>query len=527
MSARHSAALRRILLNAASLLGAYVFPRLFTFAAVVVAARVLGPADFGAYGTAAAYAVILSILATLGMMPLLVRDLARDPGRAPELLRAAHLVKAVSGALMLLALVLLARFGLGYPTPVVAAAFLLGLGYAVGAFVENLGAWFQAIERMGVWMQASAVFGLVTGAIGATLVWTTASVVWFCAAPLLGQLAALAWLLSRSPSELRRIGRIPAGEVPRLVRALAPFAGAFVALTVFYKVDVLVLTRLRAAEEVGIYVAGYKFVDVAHALTLAAVAAVFPRLSRQAPLTSGRERWAATRVAELLLLAVVPAAALVWLLRGALVQGLFGTAYGPGVAVLALLSPALPALALNLLAGYVLATRGRMRLVAAGYGTGVGAKLALLTLLVPLHGAQGAALAMLLSEVLLAVGFLVVLRITAGAAPTRRTLAVAGGAAGLAAGATVSAPLLAPPLLAVLAGMPGLGAFAGGLSGEGIVAAALYLGAVALLYGWARVLPARERRILRGALAPGGPRGPQPERTSISDAGRTPEVLRP
>src|SRR5690606_39252001 len=209
----------------------------------VVAARVLGAADFGAYSTAAAFAVLLSIVATLGMTPLLVREIAQAPGRAPALLAAAHAVKTASNVLMLALLFVLARYVLAYPTPVVAASLLLGISYAVGAYVENLAAWFQAVERMHVWTQASAAFGLVTGGLGLLLVLWTRSLAWFCAAPIAGQLAALAWLLARLPAEARRGGRVEAVEALRLVRALAPFAAAFVPLTVHYKVDGLLRAR--------------------------------------------------------------------------------------------------------------------------------------------------------------------------------------------------------------------------------------------------------------------------------------------
>src|SRR5690606_41390840 len=109
------AGVRRVLHNALSLLLAYVLPRLFMLGSVVVAARVLGAAQFGAYSTAAAFAVVLSIVATLGMTPLLVREIARMPERAPELLAAAHAVKTASNVLMLALLLVLSRHVLGYP----------------------------------------------------------------------------------------------------------------------------------------------------------------------------------------------------------------------------------------------------------------------------------------------------------------------------------------------------------------------------------------------------------------------------
>src|SRR5262249_15948187 len=145
-----------------------------------IAARVLGPERFGAYGTAASYAIIVSILCTLGMMPLLVRELARAPERAPELLSAAHIVKAIAALLMMAALVLGAAFVMHYPPEIVTAAALLGIGYAFSGFAENLGAYFQAIEHMGVWLESSIWFGVVGGALGIVLVVWTHSVVWFC-----------------------------------------------------------------------------------------------------------------------------------------------------------------------------------------------------------------------------------------------------------------------------------------------------------------------------------------------------------
>jgi uncharacterized membrane protein YdfJ with MMPL/SSD domain len=76
-----AAVLPRVLRNAGALLAAYVLPRSLTFAAALLAARVLRPSSFGAYGMAAALAMTLSVLCSLGLLPLLVRDLARAPGR--------------------------------------------------------------------------------------------------------------------------------------------------------------------------------------------------------------------------------------------------------------------------------------------------------------------------------------------------------------------------------------------------------------------------------------------------------------
>lgn len=404
---------RRLLAaNAASLVLAYALPRAFTFGAAVVAARALGAAGFGAYGTAAAFAVVLSILATLGMQPLLVRRMARSPERAPEILASAHLVKLGASVLMLAALLLLAGPVLRYPGEVAAAAALLGLAYAIGAFVENLAAYFQGVERMHVWLQASALYGLVTGAVGAAVVLATRDVVAFCAAPALGQLAALGWLLRCAPAAVRRPARPRLAEARELAGSLAPYAAAFVATTVYYKADVLLLAHWRAPAEVGIYAAAYRFLDVGQALALAVAGALVPRLARAGE-RAARTAWRAMRLA---LLCTVPAAAALALLRAPVVAVLYGAGYAAAAPVLRMLAAALAPLVVNMVALSALSAAGDAGAAARLYLAGAALRLALGAALIPAHGAGGAALAALLSETALAAGFALALRRRAAAA---------------------------------------------------------------------------------------------------------------
>ena len=481
--------LRRIFLNALSLFFAYGLPKVFTMGAVVVAARVLGTGEFGAYGTAAALSVILSILSTLGMLPLLIRDIAREPERAPELMRSAHLLKTIANGVMLVTLVVVAKWLLAYPDRVVATALLLGVSYAIGSYAENMAAYFQAMERMHVWMQASAAFGLVTGGLGAALVWTTSSMVWFALAPIVGQAAALFWLVRQAPWPIRRGEWAPWSEVRNLALETVPFAAAFVALTIYYKIDVLLLAAWRSPADVGLYTAAYKFWDVAQALSLVAIAAVYPRISRIAPRNGTGERWAGTRVTELMVLAVVPACALLWLLKGPLIETLYGASYVDATPVLGRLSPALPALAVNLLAGYIIGAAGKMTHVAVLYAVGVVANVVLNVFLVTSMGPLGAATAKLGSEVLLAGGFLVILRMQAAVAPTIQTLVIAVVAGGLAW---------------VVAWIPD--------TTGGLVQASVYAVSVALLYWRSRVVPEGEWLTLREAvqLGNGGVKGREP-----------------
>ncbi|MEQ8329173.1 MAG: oligosaccharide flippase family protein [Longimicrobiales bacterium] len=421
---------RQVLANGVALLLAYVLPRVFTLGSVVLAARILGPEAFGVYGTAAAFAVVFSILATLGMQPLLVREIARAPERAGALVRAAHVVKTGTNLVMLAAVGLAGPALLGTDGPARRAALVLAVGYALGAYAENLGAYYQAVERMGRWTQASAIFGLVSGGVGAALLLATGSVVMFCWGPAVGWAAALAWLRVRAPDGVGQPGSVRGGDVRSLLRGLAPFAAAFIGITVYSKIDVLLLARVHGDAAVGVYAAAYKFVDLFQALVIVAAAAVYPRLSRTAVSGGPSAQWRGGRSTEVVLLAAVPAGIGLHLLAAPLTAVLFGAAYGASVPALRLLALLLPLLAVSIHGGYVLGAAGRMRAVAALYGVGLVTNVALNLVAIPAFGPPGAAASRLASETVLMVGFLAVLR-GAGAGARGRVLALAGAAAGL------------------------------------------------------------------------------------------------
>jgi O-antigen/teichoic acid export membrane protein len=480
---RRAARLRRLGSNALSLLAAYVLPRVFTLAAIVLAARVLGADRFGAYGAAAAFAVILSIIATLGMHSLLVRDLARSPESAPRLVRAAHLLKTVSNLAMLALLYALARWVVGLEGEAMTAALLLGLAYAIGAYAENFSAYYQAVERMHVWTEASALLGVVTGGLGAVLVVTTRSVGWFALAPVAGQFVALGWLLRRAPPEVRHGAPAALDEVLALARALAPFAVAFIFLTLHYKLDVLLVRHWRTEADVGLYTAAYKFVDLFHALVLVAVGAMYPWLARSADPRGGppagmpRASWASGRAAELALLAAVPAAGALHLAAVGAVRLAFGAQYAAAAPALSWLAIAMPALALNLLGGYLLGAAHRMDRVTVLYATGLVLKTALDALLVPRFAATGAAAAMAGAETVLAALMFVSLARLSVATPRSRPMVAV----------LIAAALVLPARLVTDAT-------------GGVLVAVGYLAAVAAVYAAVGVVHPQQRRVLGLAL---------------------------
>ena len=434
-SAASASGARQVAANGLALLLAYVIPRVFTVLSVILAARVLGTTAFGAYGSAAALAVMLSVVASLGMHPLLVREMARAPDRAGTLIRAAHLVKTASGLGMLAAAALLGRILFPGHGEAQAATLVLCVGWVLQSYAENLSAYFQAMERMRRWTEASALFGLVSSLAGIALLLVTRNLVAFSFGFTAGWAAALYWLRRGLPPEAREGGSPAFETVLLLARGTAPFAAAFVGLTIYCKVDVLLLRQWQGDDQVGLYTAAYKFVDIFQALVIVAAGAVYPRLARSAGMR-GPGPWAGTRSTELMLLGAVPTGVALYLVAHPMVSALYGAEYAAAGAALSWLGLLLPLLAVSIHSGYVLGAAGRILPMAALYSAGIGINVALNAWLIPLRGAEGAALARLGSEGFLAAGFLWTVGGLAGAAPRLRIVLVTVGVA-------ATAPLIA------------------------------------------------------------------------------------
>ncbi|MEE9231694.1 MAG: oligosaccharide flippase family protein, partial [Acidobacteriota bacterium] len=88
----------RILKNAISLLSSYGLARVSGFIVAVAAARIWEVSVFGEYQYVLSFTGMFTFVATLGVNLLLVRELARDPNRAPEMIgRALAMCIVLSG----------------------------------------------------------------------------------------------------------------------------------------------------------------------------------------------------------------------------------------------------------------------------------------------------------------------------------------------------------------------------------------------------------------------------------------------
>jgi len=387
----------------------------------VVMARALGETGFGEFMFALSLATVLVVASGFGFDELVTREVARDRETAHAYLSDTVALRAATCAPLLALGVAIVALG-GHGTEAVVAFVLVGVGVAI----ENVGhSWTSILQALGrqeivavalvLQRFATALAGIGVLLLGGGLL---AAAAVFLAGSLIG-LATVAVQLRRRV--LRpRLDVDPSRWRPLVVAAF-PIGVNTLIFTVLLKLDQTLLGVLSGAAEVGIYAAAMRLVEATMFIPWAFHAAMIPWLAVQEPGSAALRRGYELAL-KALTVVLLPVGLAFVVLADPLIDVLYGAAYDDAVLPLRLLGLTTVLYGLNSMAAVTMAARDR-----PARFTGVLVAITVLNVvlnlvLIPLHGATGAAIAALASGVAFAVLAVRQIRETVGPVRLLRTL---------------------------------------------------------------------------------------------------------
>jgi O-antigen/teichoic acid export membrane protein len=420
---------RRVALNALNPFVAQVFTRLLMLGYAIVQFRLVAGESLGGYILATIVFSYTSTISEWGLGTLAARDVARSRDTDTEVESASTLFSQtltlrllISMALFLPVAFFIAIYvGLFNLSAEGAwAVIILTISLLPSAFSGSVTALFYAYERMSI----PALIGIATSAINVGLGIAALYLGWgviglaiaALATTLLTSLVFL-YLLRRhfadfgfrisdfgfrgSKSNKSEIGALLSAGWPLMLNALL--------VGLFFRADQFIIQASASSLEVARYEAAYRFLNFALLITPAVTLALFPRMSRHAANDRPRLLYEYTFALKALTIIAVPLVSLtVWFapLLIAIVTGGKGGYLPESAAALQILIFFLPLSFINGITQYVLIALDRQRLITGAFAATVIFNFASNLLLVPLLGINGAAIATILSEVVLLVPFI-------------------------------------------------------------------------------------------------------------------------
>jgi PST family polysaccharide transporter len=361
--------------------------------------RYLGPEKYGALNFALAFVALISVLATLGLDGIVVRDIVHDPSCRDETLATAFVLKVIGGVATLVlavAIIIVIR-----PDDSI-YWWLVGIAAAATIFqaLDVIDYWYQAEVRSKYTVYARNAAFLIIALLKIMLIILSAPLVAFGWAGLSEiALASLGLLLiSRSQGQSLKPYAATLSRAKHLLRQAWPLIVSTLFVVILLRTDQIMLGQMRGDKQVGIFSAALALSEVWYFVPIAITSSVFPAVAH-AWKTDKKLFYQRLRQLYILMVWMSLAVAIpLTLFSGQIVAVLYGSDYHSTATVLSIHCWAALFLFLGVVSNmwYLLENLNHYTLYRCIVGATVNVVLNLF--LIPEYGARGAAVSTLVAQ---------------------------------------------------------------------------------------------------------------------------------
>ncbi len=438
--------------------GGYGAGLLLTLVASVFLLRYLGVARFGQWATVIAIVtVVLGVtdagLTLVGQRAYVHADAARRRTLLADLV-GMRLVLTPAGVLLGVAFTLIA----GYPSALVTGTLLAGVGIVLAVLATTLTMPLTVDLRLGAatTIDFARQLVIVIGIVALVLAGT--GLVPFFAVYIAGGAVAVATALAFAGTTSWIAPRFAWGEWKPLLKDAAPVALSSVVNVTYVRVLLILASLLATAHQTGLFATSFRISEILLGVPQLMIGAAFPILAHAHVADEARLSYVLQRMGEAALLVALALALVLAVGAAPIVQLLGGHKYAQAAEPLRIESVAIAGAFMTQLGTFGLIAVHRQRALIAVNALALVVVLVLGLTLIPPLGANGAALAASIGEVVLAIAAITMLaRLQPALAPDLRYVPKLACAAAL-GGACVLLPL--PDALAAVVALLVYGAAA-------------------------------------------------------------------
>lgn len=246
---------------------------------VVWMARYLGPEKFGLLNYVVAFTSLFLVISILGLKEIVVRDIVQDPTTARVTLGTAVFLQLLAGIVAYFLMVTSLVFFSPDDGLAISLAVIIGATLTL-KFSDTVAYWFEAqvLSKYTVWVQNVAF--MIFAMVKIILIIREATLVSFAWAMLLEAALTsilLIILMGRKGISLAYL-RFDLQRARELLKDSWPLIISAISVTVYMRIDQIMLGQMIGDEAVGIYSAAVRISAVWYFIPMAICASVFPAL---------------------------------------------------------------------------------------------------------------------------------------------------------------------------------------------------------------------------------------------------------
>lgn len=370
--------------------------------------RHLSIAEYGLYATASSIAFVIAGIVEGGLGGVVIREYSNAPAAVrDQLLRSLLGLRLVMTTIGVLIGVGAAHVA-GYPDVLVGGVAILGVGLLIGsvqntwAIVLNVDLRLGTLSAIDMARQVTTTVGLVALiALGASL-----GPLYLVAPAGLFVALVVTW---RAAPQAPRLPQFDRRRWAAIIRQTGVFAVATALSVVYFQVAIISTSLLAGDEQAGIFASAFRVVEISNGIPWLLAQAAFPLLARAAHTDADRLRYALGRMFETLLIVGVLFGIIVALGAPFATSVLGGAKLDPAIPVLRTLAIGIPFTFLVAVWAFALLSLHQHRSLLTANGVAFLLAIGLSLILIPDHGARGAAWVTVTLEATLATGYAIAL----------------------------------------------------------------------------------------------------------------------
>ena len=376
----------------------------FLFILLSFLGKLLGSEEYGIFTTALSIATIFEMFTDFGLRDISIRNVSQNKDQTEKYI-GNLLVWKVLVCVIIYTFMLIIVNMLGYEPKIKTIIYIL----TVSAFLKNMKytfrIFFQAHDKFGwdtllVLVERTSLLGF---GLAALFRWDALLPFTICfvsvrAIDLLLTMVVLRWKVARIKFSFSF------NFMKKLQIEALPLGLFFVILTVFSYIDTVMLSLMRTYSEVGIYNAAFKIYEGITIVPTIFWLVFLPRLSELYSIDKGHHRRLAIRSVKYMFLTGLPTLTYGILFSSFMINFFFKEEFSGAIFTLQILFFGLAFQYPNWMLNATLISMKRQRVMMALGGIGLGFKIILNLILIPLYGYNGSAFATVLSEFVIFLG---------------------------------------------------------------------------------------------------------------------------
>lgn len=368
---------------------------------VIFIARSIGAVDFGKLGFAQSFTALLVIFADMGLSTVTVREIARQKELTSKYLNNIFLIKLILSVVTFALIALIINL-MHYPADTTTVVYLIGISSILSSLSALSRSIFRAFEKMEFEAFLNISKSIVTSGIGLAVLFSGYGLIAIASVYLVaGIVDLLATLVITAKKFAKPKLEVDFSFWKQVIRLALPFSLTAFIGTIYFQIDIVMLSVMAGDAPVGWYKAActlvYSLIIIPEILSYA----IFPVMSKFYISSKDALKTTLEKSAKYLFIIGLPIAIGTILLADRIILLFYGEEFSHSIIALQILSLYLPLRFINHTTGYTLSSINKEPLRALSATIAAATNIVLNLFLIPKFSFAGAAIATAITEVVL------------------------------------------------------------------------------------------------------------------------------